>query len=69
MTFCIATVIIGGVIWFMYSERKFDEREAQKDINELINKGYTNQEAEYLVLNAVDDITSLDKANRVYKKR
>lgn len=66
----IGTVAISiGVIWFMYSERKFDEREAQRDLQELINRGYTRQEAEHLVLNAVDDTVSLEKANRVYKSK
>lgn len=53
MTFCIVTVII-GVALFKYDERKYDEREAQKDINELINKGYTKNEAIWYIMNAVE---------------
>lgn len=49
----MVTVII-GVALFKYDERKFDEREAQKDVNELINKGYTKDEAIWFITNAVE---------------
>lgn len=53
MIICMVTVII-GVALFKYDERKFDEREAQKDVNELINKGYTKDEAIWFITNAVE---------------
>ena len=51
MIICMVTVII-GVALFKYDERKFDEREAQKDMNELMNKGYTKNEAIWFIMNA-----------------
>jgi hypothetical protein len=47
-------LIIIGILLFKYDERKFDEREAQKDVNELINKGYTKDEAIWFITNAVE---------------
>lgn len=47
----IATIAFVVVTWG-YFERKFDEREAQRDIQELMNKGYSYQEAVFIVENA-----------------
>ncbi|MBZ5958174.1 hypothetical protein [Leuconostoc gasicomitatum] len=55
ITAAVWSVIIGGVVWlFTYDERKFDEREAQRDYDKLISMGYTPEEAAWQINNAAE---------------
>lgn len=45
-------VIVVVVLTWGHSERKRDERDAQRDINELMNKGYSYDEAVWHITNA-----------------
>ena len=45
-------VIVVVVLTWGRSERKRDERDAQRDINELMNKGYSYDEAVWHITNA-----------------
>ncbi len=45
-------VIVIVVLTWGHSERKRDERDAQRDINELMNKGYSYDEAVWHITNA-----------------
>ncbi|GMA66803.1 hypothetical protein [Leuconostoc gelidum] len=47
-------IIIGGIVWFTHDERKFDEREAQRDYEKLISMGYTPEEAAWQINHAVE---------------
>lgn len=47
-------VIVVVVLTWGRSERKRDERDAQRDINELTNKGYSYEEAVWHITNARD---------------
>lgn len=45
-------IIVVVVLTWNAAERKRDERDAAKDINELMNRGYSYKEAVFLVTNA-----------------
>ncbi|CUW10356.1 hypothetical protein C122C_0793 [Leuconostoc gelidum subsp. gasicomitatum] len=47
-------IVIGGIVWFTHDERKFDEREAQRDYDKLISMGYTPEEAAWQINHAVE---------------
>ncbi|MBZ5969008.1 hypothetical protein [Leuconostoc gasicomitatum] len=48
-------IIIGGIVWFTYDERKFDEREGRRDYYKHIENGCTPKEAAFLVNGAVEE--------------
>lgn len=47
-------IIVGGIAWFTYDERKFDEREGRRDYDKLISMGYTPEEAAWRINHAVE---------------
>ncbi|CUR63428.1 hypothetical protein [Leuconostoc gasicomitatum] len=47
-------IIIGGIVWFTYDERKFDEREAKRDYYKLIELGYPPEEAAWKINHAME---------------
>ncbi|MBZ5943943.1 hypothetical protein KII92_03110 [Leuconostoc gelidum subsp. gasicomitatum] len=48
-------IIIGGIVWFTYDERKFNDREARHDYDKLIALGYPPEEAAWQINNAVEE--------------
>ncbi|MBZ5968877.1 hypothetical protein [Leuconostoc gasicomitatum] len=48
-------VIVTAIVLFIRDERKFDEREAERDYDKLISMGYTSEEAAWQINNAVEE--------------
>lgn len=60
--------IIGGVIYFMYSEDKMSREDAERDYKSRVAMGEDPAYVAWSINHAVDDTRSLEKANRAYKK-
>ncbi|KAA8371129.1 hypothetical protein FE410_05410 [Leuconostoc carnosum] len=48
-------VIVTAIVLFIRDERKFDEREAERDYYKLIELGYTPEEAAFLINGVIDE--------------
>lgn len=62
-------IVVVAIIYFFYSECRFDEKEALRDINELMDSGMTWNQAQRHMEHASDNTRALDEANKVLKQK